>query len=227
MSPWALAFFIGLFGSVHCIGMCGPLAFAIPSNHNDRRWLLLADKVAYQLGRVVSYTLLGLATGFLGKQLWLSGLQQFISIISGLLIIGVAFSRFFKFSALGGGGVIFKPFTKLLGYALRHKANHFITGVLNGFLPCGFVYLALAGAINTGNAGQAAGYMFYFGLGTMPLMIMASFSMGMITPMVRRKINKAIPYFMLCLGIWFVLKGLTLDIPYLSPAKGIESHQCK
>src|ERR1700760_2968988 len=74
-----LAFFIGLFGSIHCIGMCGPLAFAIPVIEN-KWWLIVADKVLYNLGRIVTYTLLGLLMGFIGRQLWIFGLQQFICI---------------------------------------------------------------------------------------------------------------------------------------------------
>src|SRR5476651_1937523 len=95
MNDYAIAFFIGLFGSVHCVGMCGPLALAVPSLQT-KGWLIVADKVSYNIGRVVTYSILGLLLGFLGKQLWLLGLQQAVSIISGLLIIMAGFSRVLK-----------------------------------------------------------------------------------------------------------------------------------
>ena len=113
----------------------------------------------------------------------------------------------------------FQPVNSLLNYALKHRAGHIIIGVLNGFLPCGFVYLALVGAINAGNPIAAGRFMFLFGMGTFPLMLAATISAGFVSPVVRRKINNAMPYLMVCLGLWFVLRGLNLNIPYISPAK--------
>jgi sulfite exporter TauE/SafE len=219
MSNTAIAFFIGLFGSVHCIGMCGPLAFAVPSISN--KWLsIVTDKTLYNIGRIITYTFLGLLIGLIGKQLWLFGLQQGVSLLSGVLIIMAGFSRMFKIRM--GDSKILSPFlapvNRLLGFALRHRAGHLVIGLLNGFLPCGFVYLALVGAINTSSPLSAAQFMFWFGVGTFPLMLLATVSSGFIGPVVRRRINRAMPYFMVCLGFWFVLRGLQLNIPYLSPA---------
>ncbi len=220
MSNNLVAFFIGLFGSIHCVGMCGPLALAVPSFHN-KWYLLVADKLLYNFGRVVTYTFLGLLIGFIGRQIWLYGLQQGISILSGILIILIAFSRILKINLTNQTRFvnILMPFNKLLGYAMQHKAGHFIIGLLNGFLPCGFVYLALIGALNTPSTITSAQYMFFFGAGTFPLMLAATISSGFAGPAIRRKINKAIPYVMVCLGCWFILRGLNLNIPYLSPAK--------
>jgi len=220
MNSSEIAFFIGLFGSVHCIGMCGPLALAVPSFHS-KWWLIAADKIVYNLGRVISYSFLGLIIGFIGRQLWLSGLQQGISLLSGALIIMAGFSRLLKFN-LSSSKFISKlvlPVNRLLNYALRHRAGNFAVGVLNGFLPCGFVYLALAGAINTSSPVSSAAFMFWFGMGTFPLMLIATVSSGFMGPTVRRRINKTVPYFMICLGFWFVLRGINLNIPYLSPQK--------
>jgi sulfite exporter TauE/SafE len=219
MSSNQVAFFIGLFGSVHCIGMCGPLAFAIPSFHT-RWWMVVVDKFIYNAGRVITYTLLGLLIGLLGRQLWLADMQQGVSIVSGILIIMAGFSRMFKvkFSQSKLMPKLAAPINKLIGFALKHKAGHFAVGLLNGFLPCGFVYLALIGAVNTSSPYSSAQYMFWFGIGTFPLMLLATVSMGFIGPRVRNRINKAMPYLMVCLGLWFVLRGLGLNIPYLSPA---------
>ncbi|PWK80144.1 hypothetical protein LX99_00608 [Mucilaginibacter oryzae] len=226
MSTAAIAFFIGLFGSVHCIGMCGPLAFSIPSFH-AQWWRVVLDKVIYNLGRLFSYTLLGFLTGLLGRQLWLLGLQQGVSIISGLLIMGAGLSRILKirFTQSRRLAPLLQPLNKLIVYALKQRAGHLIVGILNGFLPCGFVYIALVGAVNTGTPAASAVYMFWFGAGTFPLMLAATVSSGFVGPALRRRINKGIPYLMVCLGVWFTLRGLALNIPYLSPAKQESSIQ--
>lgn len=215
-----LAFFTGLFGSIHCVGMCGPLAFAIPS-FGEQRWLILFDKLVYNIGRTLTYTVLGLLIGLIGQQLWLAGIQQSLSIATGILIILAASSRILKVSFGKGkwASKMIQPFNKLISYALKHKSGHLMVGVLNGLLPCGFVYLALAGALNTGNSLSAAQYMLFFGLGTLPLMFAAMISTSFIRPIFRRRINKVIPMVMLALGVWFILRGLNLNIPYLSPKK--------
>jgi sulfite exporter TauE/SafE len=218
MSTNSIAFFIGLFGSVHCIGMCGPLALAIPS-FQTKWWFIVSDKLLYNIGRVITYSFLGLFIGLMGRQLWMAGLQQGVSLFSGMLIIMAGFSRLFKVR-LGQSIIMNKflsPINRLLAYALQHKAGHLIIGLMNGFLPCGFVYLALVGAINTTSPVAAAQYMFWFGMGTFPLMLLATVSSGFIGPSVRRRINRTMPYLMICLGFWFILRGLNLNIPYLSP----------
>jgi len=218
MSANAIAFYIGLFGSIHCIGMCGPLAFAIPSIGANRLRLVL-DKLSYQFGRVISYSLLGLLIGLIGKQLWLLGLQQGLSIASGVLILMAASSRLFKisFGRSKAGNRFFTLVNKMVVYAVNQRWGHLFIGMLNGLLPCGFVYLAMAGAINTASAPRAMEYMFWFGMGTLPLMLAAAVSSGFINMNVRRRINAVVPYFMVLLGAWFILRGLSLNIPYLSP----------
>lgn len=213
-----LAFMIGLLGSVHCIGMCGPLAFAVPSFRKG--WLfLVVDKLIYQIGRIIAYCSLGVIIGLIGKQIWLAGFQQGVSILSGILIVMAAGSRIFKLRFLKDNpSFMLAPFNRMFNYALKHKANHLIIGFINGFLPCGFVYLALAGALNTENIQNSVTYMFWFGLGTLPLMFIATLGIGFTGTMFRNKINRIVPYLMLCIGVWFILRGLTLDIPYLSPA---------
>jgi len=218
MSNNSVAFFIGLFGSVHCIGMCGPLALSIPS-FQTKWWLIVSDKLLYNIGRVITYSFLGLLLGLMGRQLWLAGMQQGVSLFSGMLIIMAGFSRLFKIR-FGQSSIMSKlllPVNRLLGYALKYKAGHLIVGILNGFLPCGFVYLALVGAINTASPVAAAQYMFWFGAGTFPLMLLATIGSGFMEPSVRRRINRIVPYLMVCLGFWFIMRGLNLDIPYLSP----------
>jgi hypothetical protein len=218
MTSYEIAFFIGLFGSMHCIGMCGPLAFAVPVV-NNKWWSIVFDKVLYNTGRIITYSFLGLIIGLIGKQLWLIGLQQGVSLASGLLIIIAAFSRLFKLR-MNNNPVLSRlltPVNRLLSYALQHRSGHLVIGLLNGFLPCGFVYLALVGAINTSSPVASAQFMFWFGVGTFPLMLIATVSSGFIRPVLRRRINNVMPYLMVCLGFWFILRGLNMNIPYLSP----------
>ncbi|GAB3929921.1 sulfite exporter TauE/SafE family protein [Mucilaginibacter myungsuensis] len=220
MSTAQIAFFIGLFGSVHCVGMCGPLAFAVPVSKRVW-WYIVSDKILYNLGRVISYTLLGFLIGFVGRQLWISGMQQGVSLLSGLLIIFAGLSRIFKFKLSRSNRSMYDilPINKALNYVLKHRAGHLIIGIINGFLPCGFVYIALVGAINTNAPIAAAEYMFWFGLGTFPLMLIATVSAASLGPLVRTRINKAMPYLMVCLGLWFIVRGSGLNVPYLSVAK--------
>jgi len=228
MSTNEIAFFIGLFGSLHCIGMCGPLAFAIPAS--QKGWgYIVADKFLYNLGRILSYTTIGFLIGFIGRQLWISGLQQGISLASGLLIVLAGFSRMFKIRLLNSkaSSRFLAPVSKAINYAIQHRAGNFAIGVLNGFLPCGFVYLALVGAINTASPLSAAQYMFWFGAGTFPLMLLATISTGFMSLTVCRRINNALPYLMVCLGFWFILRGMDLNIPYLSPAINSTQSVCK
>lgn len=228
MTDLQVAFFVGLFGSIHCVGMCGPLAFALPANSNGK-WSLVFDKFIYQLGRVVSYTLLGVLIGIVGRQVWLAGIQQSVSIVSGVLIIAAALSRLFKLSLFSKSAAS-RPATvinKAIVYTLKHKWGHLAVGLLNGLLPCGFVYLALVGAVNTPTVLSSAQYMFWFGVGTMPLMFIAALGSGFFSLNVRKKLNKIIPYFMLCLGIWFVMRGLSLNIAYLSPEINTDQSICR
>ncbi|MFD0795597.1 sulfite exporter TauE/SafE family protein [Mucilaginibacter litoreus] len=209
------AFLMGLAGSVHCVGMCGPLAFGIPSSARYR-WQLFADKLLYNIGRVATYTALGMLLGYAGKLFWLAGLQQTISIISGAIVFFAGLLRLWRPKSFRAG-FSWIPLHKLIGFAVRHRAGHFILGMLNGLLPCGFVYIAMFGALTTAKPIEAGVFMFWFGAGTMPLMLAMSLSIGLLSQGTRRRINLTMPYLMLLLGVWFVLRGAGLNIPYLSP----------
>ena len=218
MNHLQLAFLIGLFGSLHCVGMCGPLAFAIPQQ-SENKWLTLSKKLSYNIGRAISYSILGLLVGLIGKQFWLAGLQQGISILSGILIIIAVFPQLIqtkKIQTYAPSGYT-KAVNQLIGKAIKNKAGHLYLGLLNGFLPCGFVYLGLATAISTNSVYQSALFMFIFGLGTTPLMLLTMVGVNFSKPLFRQKINRFLPYITFCLGLWFLMRGLNLDIPYLSP----------
>ncbi|MBU1099270.1 MAG: sulfite exporter TauE/SafE family protein [Bacteroidetes bacterium] len=220
MELWT-AFTIGLFGSIHCVGMCGPIVLALPTNEGSRTIVFLS-RVLYNLGRIVTYSFFGLVFGLLGDRIVLHGLQQDVSLLLGLFVLlSVIVPMAFK-SKLANN-IVYKKIVTTISKAFsilsRQKTLRafFLIGIVNGFLPCGFVYMGIAGAITTGSALTGAAYMALFGLGTFPIMFITSVFGRYISFNLRRKLNKLIPVFAVLLAIVFILRGLNLGIPYLSP----------
>ena len=215
------AFLIGLFGSFHCIGMCGPIALALPVQQNSRLNLIIG-RVLYNVGRAITYAAIGLVFGLVGQSLSLAGFQQSVSIVAGVLILLMVLlpSKFSQKLYLLKPAYGFTNFLKKkFGMLLKKKsvASTFFIGLLNGFLPCGLVYIAVAGAIASGGYLECALYMFVFGIGTLPIMLAVSLAGNFISLNVRKRINKAIPAFMVILAFLFILRGMNLGIPYISP----------
>lgn len=216
------ALILGLAGSFHCIGMCGPIAFVIPVDRSSKTKLIY-QTFLYHIGRLISYSLIGLLFGLVGKGLYLAGFQQRLSILVGLVMIALVLIPISIFNRYNFS----KPFYKIigrvkqkLGIYLKMKSNNaiFSIGFFNGFLPCGLVYMALIGSISTGNASQGALYMTLFGLGTVPMMTAALLLGNFVNLTLRKKIQKAIPVFVVIIGLLFILRGLGLGIPYISPS---------
>ncbi len=212
---------IGLIGSFHCIGMCGPIAVALPIG--NKSWANRAFGVLlYNLGRTVTYGILGGIFGLLGKGIQMAGFQQWASILLGaVMILSVLFPVFFKGSLnfdkwlTGYAGRLIGSFRNLFGKS--SKSNLLIIGLLNGLLPCGLVYVAIAGAINTNDFVNGIAFMVMFGFGTIPIMMSVSLLGNLIGSGFKQKMNKVIPVFIVILGILFILRGLSLGIPYVSP----------
>jgi len=215
------AFLIGLFGSFHCIGMCGPIALALPIQ-NKSTINLISGRLLYNVGRAITYAVIGLLFGLIGQSLSLAGFQQSVSIIAGILILLMVLlpSKFSQKLYLLKPAYGFTNFLKRkFGVLLKQKsiASTFFIGLLNGILPCGLVYIAVAGAIATGGYLDGAAYMFVFGIGTLPIMLAVSLAGNFISINVRRRINNMIPAFMIILAFLFILRGMNLGIPYVSP----------
>lgn len=216
------ALIFGLLGSFHCVGMCGPIAFMLPVSRNSR-WKKFYQIFLYHGGRLLAYSLIGMAFGIVGKSLNLFGFQQDLSILMGTLMIAVILIPSEKFQKYNFSKPVFKIIGKIkssLGAALKKKtADTFFTiGFLNGFLPCGLVYMAVFGAIATGSIYEGSFYMLLFGLGTIPLMTAAVYSRGLLNGIARQRVRKFIPVFVVVVGILFILRGMGLGIPYVSPA---------
>jgi sulfite exporter TauE/SafE len=220
------ALIFGLIGSFHCVGMCGPIAFLLPVDRSNSL-KKTGQLFLYHLGRLFAYSIIGLLFGLVGKSLQLFGLQQQLSIIIGLLMILVILIPVKVFNKYNFSRPLFKTISRVksaLGTALKKKSpDTFLTiGFLNGFLPCGLVYMAVFGAIASGNAWEGSLYMALFGLGTIPLMTTAIYLGNFLSGKVRKHIRKAIPVFVLCMGCLFILRGMGLGIPYVSPKPMVE-----
>jgi len=215
----ALAF--GFLGGVHCLGMCGPIAFALPVNRENKLKGTFQSLV-YQFGRLITYTVMGLIFGTLGKGFSLAGIQQYLSIAMGAVMIIVVLWPTQKVGSVGVTSFVYKHIGKLkakLGTLLKKRDTKtlFVIGILNGALPCGLVYMALIGAVATGNSLEGGIYMFIFGIGTIPFMFAATMVGNFMSIGVRNKVQKAIPVFVVIIGLLFILRGLGLGIPMLSP----------
>lgn len=222
MSPEILtSFFVGLFGSFHCIGMCGPIAIALPiPNSNNLNFVL--GRLLYNLGRIATYSFLGAVFGLLGSRLVISGFQQSISITLGITIVFAVLIPA-KYKAKISQHKLVQKITLPLKKGISDLFKQgtfsamFLIGILNGFLPCGLVYVALAGAIASGDAISGTAVMILFGIGTFPTMFAATLFGKFINLNIRRKITKAIPVLAFVLGLLFIVRGMALGIPYLSP----------
>lgn len=216
------ALVLGLLGSFHCVGMCGPIAFMLPVDRTNV-YKSSFQIAVYHFGRLLAYSIIGLVFGLIGKSFSLFGFQQQLSIAIGILMILFVIIPQHKLNQYNASKPLFKLISKVkssLGSALKKKtADTFLTiGFLNGFLPCGLVYMAVFAAIAEGSILKGGLYMAVFGLGTIPLMTTAIYLSNFLKGSARQKIQKAIPVFVIIIGVLFILRGLGLGIPYISPA---------
>jgi len=214
-------FTLGAAGSLHCVGMCGPLSLALPTYHlsKPKKFLSL---LLYQFGRIITYSLLGLIFGLAGRRIYVSGYQQGFSIILGSIVLMFAaiyfiqkhsvhlsfLDRFYLF--------IQKMISKLLRSGTR-PSNFLIMGIANGLLPCGMVYIAIAGALALTKVNDSVLFMAMFGAGTLPAMMAVAYASQMINIEVRQLFRKAVPVFITIMGVILILRGLNLGIPFISP----------
>ncbi len=212
------AFLLGFLGSFHCVGMCGPIALAVGGVNKNK---FLGNKILYHFGRSFTYAMLGLVVGSLGFSLALAGVQQGLSIGMGILILVLAIS--FKNSERILSTSFFSKFVNWIKQTLGKKLRsgkpiaYFTTGLVNGLLPCGMVYMALVAALALQNPFLGATYMFFFGMGTIPLLLALMISGNLFSIVKREKIQSAIPYLGALIGIIFIFRGLGLDLGGFSP----------
>lgn len=226
---------IGFLGGLHCIGMCGPLALAIPLKGTNA-FLKVYNSLAYNLGRAITYAGIGALFGLVGSGLRMTGIQQWVSIACGaIMILSVVLARLINVNAILSK---YNPF-RLIGVqnkiaSLLSKPNSFTTffiGILNGFLPCGLVYVALAGALVSNSVAQSSLFMFAFGLGTLPYLFALILFGNTLKTRFTKAFNTILPIFIVILGILFILRGSNLGIKYVSPkfsenTEEAQTHSC-
>lgn len=216
------ALFFGLISSLHCIGMCGPIAMMLPVDHKNPTKKAL-QILTYHLGRITAYGMLGFIFGLLGRGLFMAGFQQRLSIVVGVFMIVIALVPDRVFAQYNFSRPIYKVISNIkskLGEQFKRKSPDalFTIGFLNGLLPCGMVYAALFGAIAMQNTMLSVSYMLLYGIGTIPLMSAVVYATNFITQTFRNKIQKVIPLVIILIGTLFILRGLGLNIDYISPS---------
>ena len=216
------AFIFGLISSFHCVGMCGPIAMMLPVDRNNEA-KKVTQIITYHIGKLTAYGILGLVFGLLGRSFYLAGMQQQLSIIVGVLMIVVALVPEKIFAKYNFSKPIYKVITKVksnLGQQFKNKSykSLFTIGLLNGFLPCGMVYVAIFGAIAMQSVSLGVLYMILFGIGTIPMLTAVIYVSNLLSFSFRGTLQKMIPVVAVVIGMLFILRGLGLDIPYLSPS---------
>ncbi len=211
------AFMLGLAGSLHCVGMCGPIALALPYQGTNR-WYGAGNVLLYNLGRVSTYAGLGLLIGFLGRGIFMAGLQIYFSLALGIILLLVALLSIDVEGRILRVPLIFQlnrwvkvKMAKLLGQNSRSAL--YGIGMLNGLLPCGLVYMAVVGAVSTGSPERGAAYMALFGLGTIPLMLSLALAGQFIDLKWRNRLRRLVPVFLTFFALLFIARGLNFEIP--------------
>lgn len=189
-------FLIGLLGGTHCVGMCGGIVSALSvrqPGETRREWPL---HLAYNLGRISSYTLAGAAMGAIGTLGMLFNdvlpIQLGLYVAANLMLVALGFylTGFTRALAVVErlGQKLWtriQPLTRRFLPA-RSVAQAFPLGMLWGFLPCGLVYSVLATALVTGAAERGAALMLAFGLGTLPNLMLAGMLLKHLRELVRK-----------------------------------------
>lgn len=226
-SVFEIGFLMGLLGSVHCIGMCGPLVMALPISHKTSSQKIMAISL-YHLGKISSYGLLGILFGLFGSQFPIFFFQRNISIVIGVtMLLYVIYVFVIKPKHLQFN--FFTPFYNLvikqLSFLFKSKSviSFLLIGILNGMLPCGMIYLALSSAMATQNVLYGGLLMTFFGIGTMPALLIVALGGQYMGFAFRKKLQNLLPVFIFGMGVLLILRGLNLGIPYLSPIAGIGS----
>ena len=219
------AFLVGLLGGTHCLGMCsgivGALSTGLCGPVRESRWRYLAAQLAYNAGRIGSYTVAGLLAGVFAAQAGKTGLLEgipvgrylagVIMILFGIYLAGWWHTLFY----LEKAGARLWKYIEPLGRRLlpvRHAGQAFLLGLVWGWLPCGLVYAAVVYAAATGGAANGALFMAFFGLGTLPTVLSA----GILAHWVARlsqmpQVKRGAGVFIICLAILTLLAGTVTD----------------
>jgi hypothetical protein len=218
-----IGFLMGLLGSIHCVGMCGPLVMAMPIAQKTmiQKW---ASLILYHMGKMTSYALLGVLFGLLGSQFPFYIAQQNLSIVIGVIMLFYVLYVFvLKPKKMLQLDFLYQPIITHLSILFKKETwgSYWMIGLLNGLLPCGMVYLALSSALATQQVLQGGLFMFLFGLGTVPALLLVALGGQYMRYSFRQQLQKLLPFFIFSMGVLLILRGMNLGIPYVSPSIGI------
>lgn len=202
-------FLIGLLGSWHCIGMCGPIALMIPGSKGKNRITAIS---LYHGGKILAYLSLGSVFGMVPAFIDSFKVQATITISVGILMILLALIPMLLNKMERSGFKIFSSYFNLknkLAQALnKDKVEYsFYIGFLNGFVPCGMVYMAALGAMSQPNFIDSTLFMLFFGLGTLPLMSVFLFTAGYFKSAFQKHAPKLRMAAFLIVGLFMIWKG--------------------
>lgn len=213
-----IALMLGFLGSLHCIGMCGPLILASYSIKRISGLSVLTHAISYHSGRIGGYMVLGLIFGLLGSVAVLTGSQRFLSVFLGLVLVLMAAFSVNPDQLLSRSAIFSTLFTKISKALSKVIAGTrsfptLLNGLLNGFLPCGLVYIAIAGSVSVGNVFGSMGFMLFFGLGTIPALMLLSLGQQWVGNNVRVSLRRMYPVISFIMGLYLIYRGIFSKLP--------------
>jgi sulfite exporter TauE/SafE len=204
------AFILGFTGSLHCIGMCGPIALMVGGKAQQQ---VLVYRLLYNLGRTMTYVAMGVVVGLLGKIIQWGSVQGKVSIGAGVLILILLIIPKVQAYLLPSLSKLVLRLKQAFGRQLQSKkfSAALVTGIFNGFLPCGLVYAALAIALVQADLSTSALAMALFGLGTVPAMVMAAYSWQMIRKVVPWSFQRIQTVMLVLVAVLMIWRGLSSE----------------
>lgn len=234
MTTFLAGFALGIAGSAHCVGMCGPLVLTFGRNLlQPSRARQAAHAAAYHAGRLLMYVALALPAGLAGQALVLRGFGRAVAIAAGLILLVAAFGpRMFGGGKLAGRAGAFcstcaaRACSAAHGWSRTHPvAGPFFTGAANGLIPCGLVYAAVTAAAAMGSSRDAVVLMVGFGAGTVPALLAVSLSAASIPAAWRPRLRRLTPIVLALTAALLLLRGVTSSsTPHHHPSSPAVSH---
>lgn len=222
------AFLLGLSGSLHCAGMCGPICFIMMGNDNKNN---MKGLVIYNSARILVYTLFGFLIGFLGASISFTSMFPYLIFGVALLLFWVGFFAFFKGNILDRIPIaenvmaflrkVFKPF-----FAKRNWIGFAGMGVFNALIPCGILYTALLSSISMGSVQNSTLFMLFFGLGTAPSMLSSQYILGFLKRESYPFLKYLMPLTIIALSLFLMYRsGLIQELFF--PTESVDVTECK
>lgn len=210
------ALLMGTFSSLHCVGMCGPLVLSSPifGLTGSSKWV---GWIGYHGGRLTTYVLIGVLLGVMGRRISLAGWQQGFSVVLGVILLLTFFLGRYRVSLekIPLLRTMQQGLFRFIAHSMRQPGmgSAWGMGMANGLLPCSMVYMAATGAMAAGSIQGGMLFMATFGIATTPALLLLT-ELGV---RFRFRINGILGVFTLIVGILLIIRGLNLNIPFLSP----------